>query len=248
MAISIWCACLSLCDDQGTIVRARDGVMELTGLPAADVVLGLIDLATPRLEPAILLGFPTDDVIHIVDFAAYLPTSPVRSQQEKKRNRVNQERFRTKITKLTTDIPKRVVNEVEEIYALYPRRCGHGLAVAKIHQALKKVGSVALRAAVMEFAKAVSLWPEDRKQYIPMPATWFNQERWNDDRGEWAPRMNGHEMPRGKRLALLKEAIAQHGANRDSVNHDPDNVTEGMLDEYNRLRRAYETLRNELLG
>lgn len=80
----------------------------------------------------------------------------------------------------------------ETIYLAYPRREGKGEAIKAIGKALKKVDSKILMEAVAEFSTAHNSWiPEDR-QYIPYPATWFNQERWNDDRSLWGKRSNGN--------------------------------------------------------
>lgn len=73
----------------------------------------------------------------------------------------------------------------EQIYGYYPRKVGKGSALKAIQRALKKTSPDALEAAVREYAAAVASWPKEERQFVPHPATWFNQERWNDDRAEW---------------------------------------------------------------
>ena len=76
-------------------------------------------------------------------------------------------------------------DQAEEIYQLYPRHAGKGAAIPAILKALKKSEFSALKERVTLFSECVSSWPKDEKQFIPYPATWFNQERWNDDESEW---------------------------------------------------------------
>lgn len=76
----------------------------------------------------------------------------------------------------------------EAIYALYPKKVGHGVAIKAIQKALKISGltELEMQGRVRSYAEAVKLWPEQDKTYIPMPSTWFNQQRYMDDPAEWA--------------------------------------------------------------
>lgn len=76
----------------------------------------------------------------------------------------------------------------EAIYALYPKKVGHGAAIKAILKALKTSGltELEMQGRVRSYAEAVKLWPEQDKTYIPMPSTWFNQQRYMDDPAEWA--------------------------------------------------------------
>lgn len=76
----------------------------------------------------------------------------------------------------------------EAIYALYPKKVGHGAAIKAILKALKISGltELEMQGRVRSYAEAVKLWPEQDKTYIPMPSTWFNQQRYMDDPAEWA--------------------------------------------------------------
>lgn len=71
---------------------------------------------------------------------------------------------------------------IDAIYQLYPRRVAKGAAREAIRKALKKTTAGVLQEAVMAYA--VAMKGRDRK-FIPHPATWFNQERWDDDREDW---------------------------------------------------------------
>lgn len=74
--------------------------------------------------------------------------------------------------------------EVERIYQAYPRKISPGDARKAIRKALAAVSFDELLEAVKAYAKSVN--GSDRK-FVPYPATWFNRERWNDDRAEWKP-------------------------------------------------------------
>jgi len=81
----------------------------------------------------------------------------------------------------------------EAIYMAYPRRAAKGKAIPAIVKALSLLSSreeigdpVAwLTAKVEEYAAAVATWPANELQYVPYPATWFNQWRYDDDPAEW---------------------------------------------------------------
>jgi len=74
-----------------------------------------------------------------------------------------------------------------EIYNLYPKKVGKEAALKAIVKALSKVDSSELIGAVAEFANAKR---GSDPQYIPNPATWFNQSRWEDDRSTWIDHKN----------------------------------------------------------
>lgn len=94
-------------------------------------------------------------------------------------------------------------DQVELIYRAYPRKVAKGAATKSIRKALTKVSFDALLAAVDEYARACKQTGKER-DFIPYPATWFNQERWDDDRTEWW--RGGHISPRGK------STVAEHNA------------------------------------
>lgn len=73
------------------------------------------------------------------------------------------------------------------IYAAYPRHVGRDKACKAIAGALARSGleSGALLARVRAYAEAVAKWPPADRDYIPHPATWFNQGRYADDPREW---------------------------------------------------------------
>lgn len=83
----------------------------------------------------------------------------------------------------------------EPIYQAYPRHIAKPKGLEAIAKALRRVPFDELMAAVREYAK--SRQGKD-PNLTPYPATWFNAERWNDDRTDWfrAERPASGERPR----------------------------------------------------
>jgi len=86
-----------------------------------------------------------------------------------------------------------------EIYEAYPRKVAKPAAIRAIIGALDKTPLEELLAKTNAYASAVAQWNDDEKQFIPHPATWFNQERYNDDPATWAKKggANGQRQQRG---------------------------------------------------
>ena len=62
----------------------------------------------------------------------------------------------------------------------YPKKVGKGAAKKAFEKARKKASIETLVTAVRR-QKCGSQWTKDDGQYIPNPATWLNQERWEDE-------------------------------------------------------------------
>jgi len=103
---------------------------------------------------------------------------------------------------------KKNTNTESESVAIYDayvkgKHVGRALALKAIRAALTKIRYAELLEAVQAFAAAKV--GADLK-YVPNPATWMNQERWNDDRSEWTrwkqsgrPRdLSRPDIPEGK--------------------------------------------------
>ncbi len=77
-------------------------------------------------------------------------------------------------------------SEIEKVYEEYPRKIGKGFAFKAIKKALEALDAEdpveAMRLRVREFAES----PAGHKgEFVPYPATWFNQKRYLDDSREW---------------------------------------------------------------
>ena len=100
-----------------------------------------------------------------------------------------------------------------KLYMAYPRHVARGVALRAIRKALLTEEFAFLMAAVTEYRGAreahVAL-DADNKSYTPYPATWFNQERYHDDRDEWYP--PGPEVPTELgRWSARRYGLAQQG-------------------------------------
>lgn len=71
--------------------------------------------------------------------------------------------------------------EVVNIYEAYPLKKGRPAALRAIRAALKKIDTDTLLARTQAFAKARN----GDLSFCPNPATWFNQERYNDKPETW---------------------------------------------------------------
>jgi hypothetical protein len=94
-------------------------------------------------------------------------------------------------------------SDAAEIYQLYPRKEARADAIKAIEKALRKVTAEALKEAVSAFANAKQ---GQEAKFIPHPATWFNGERWTDDRSTWAAwRQDGSTPAQPPRPAAARE-------------------------------------------
>jgi len=76
-----------------------------------------------------------------------------------------------------------LAGQAEQIYSAYPRKAERPRAIGSIKSALKKVKFDFLLERTQAFARAVA---GAEPRYIKHPATWFNNECWNDGEAEWA--------------------------------------------------------------
>ena len=111
-----------------------------------------------------------------------------------------------------------LLSDAEEIYQLYPLRVGKKNAIDAIKKALKKATKETLAEAVTAYAHARN----GEKQYTANPATWFNQERWLDDRDAWKPK-ESHQMSFGVKS---QPTIADRNPNakRENIKFDQDHI------------------------
>lgn len=84
-----------------------------------------------------------------------------------------------------------------QIYEAYPRKVGKPKALTAIRKQIQKFGFDLVKAATERFSAA---WKgETDLTYCPHPATWFNQERFNDAPETWNTNRNGSGKNGGNR-------------------------------------------------
>lgn len=76
--------------------------------------------------------------------------------------------------------------DFEVFWQAYPKKVGKQAAQKSFAKAIKQTDLQTLLAAI-ERQKRGSQWSRDNGQYIPNPATWLNQGRWEDEEMESTP-------------------------------------------------------------
>lgn len=71
------------------------------------------------------------------------------------------------------------------LYEAYPYHDAKPKALAAIEKALEREDYLHLMESTLAYAEATATWAAEDKRYIPLPATWFNGERYNGDRSRW---------------------------------------------------------------
>ena len=71
--------------------------------------------------------------------------------------------------------------EFDQFWSVYPRREGKGLAYSSFRRLSLEDGLLDKIISAVEIQKRSDQWTKDGGQYIPMPATWLNQRRWEDE-------------------------------------------------------------------
>ena len=77
--------------------------------------------------------------------------------------------------------PRGVVAGFEKFWEAYPRKVGKQVA-AKAYDRARKMTSLDNMLSAIERQKHSSQWKKDNGAYIPHPATWLNQGRWEDEK------------------------------------------------------------------
>ena len=88
--------------------------------------------------------------------------------------------------------PKPVASECEAVYAEYPLKVGKPVALRAIAKA------IAAGTSAQELLALTRAYREARAgntDFVPHPATWFNQRRFLDDPATWKPRQDHSQPP-----------------------------------------------------
>jgi len=96
-------------------------------------------------------------------------------------------------------------HQAEIIYEAYPRKVARPAAIQAIRRALQAKSFDWLLGQVERYAEAVD---GQSKKFVPHPATWFNQARYDDDPKEWAQSDTGPDLFGGIRQ-VQREMIGE---------------------------------------
>ena len=110
------------------------------------------------------------------------PDSPSKAPEIPSKASQKRDTERTRNVNGTTINDTVLLKEAEEVYEIYPRKVGKPKALASIAKILKLRKFEYIKERTTAFATA---WKGGDLTYCPMPATWFNQERFNDSPEEW---------------------------------------------------------------
>lgn len=114
---------------------------------------------------------------------------PANSEYENEYEIENETDIENEDSRVSDSVPKKSLQEerFDVFWKAYPRKSNKGGA----RKAWKKLSPdkelFAKIMAALEVAKKCEQWTKERGQFIPYPATWLNQERWDDDYGPASP-------------------------------------------------------------
>lgn len=101
----------------------------------------------------------------------------------------------TESDKDTKDLrPNKALDDFEKFWISYPRKIGKGAAKKSWIKAVKLASAQVIVDAVYQQRKGFNY--EDNKKFIPLPATWLNQERWLDEAREPSPAHAASNQPK----------------------------------------------------
>lgn len=198
----VWVTMMSMADRDGNVKAsvvglahlARKGLTEtqnaLAVLEAPDIHSGRKDLEGRRI-------IRIEGGWHLVTHAYYREIGMSEQQKDRTREKTRERVKRYRALQTVTPASASASGDASDIYDAYPRKVGRPKAIAEITKALKKTPFPDLLAKTQAFAKAqIGADP----QFIPHPATWFHQERFNDDPSTWQRNVNGKTPARREKI------------------------------------------------
>lgn len=131
---------------------------------------------------------PRNTLITVVNWSKYqVVGTQNETQTEHKRNtNGTQNDFLPITNKRIKEIKNKEKEKPEKtdfdlFWEAYPRKEGKGAARKSFEKAIKKGVTVDMLIDAVNRQRCGAQWTKDNGQYIPHPATWLNQERWEDE-------------------------------------------------------------------
>lgn len=87
--------------------------------------------------------------------------------------RINDKGYKEKV--------KKESDPFEDFWKVYPNKKGKGAARKAFENAIKKGVTSDMLIDAVNRQRCGAQWTKDNGQFIPHPATWLNQERWDDE-------------------------------------------------------------------
>ena len=131
-----------------------------------------------------------DDIYHITNWAKHQATEGMEKIREQNRERKKAERERRKALEPAAAAPALPAASEEKtpmqrrfdrFWKAYPKKVGKGAAEKSFAKYKPDDALTDTMIRSVEAHKRTTQWQRDGGQYIPNPATWLNQRRWEDE-------------------------------------------------------------------
>ena len=177
-------------NDSGYIPYSEEDLASLLGFELQTVRMGM-----KAMESRQMIDFD-DGMFHITNWDKYQSIESMDKIREKNREYVRRHREKKKLeaaAALALPAPAEddgktpMDRRFERFWKVYPKKVGKG-AAEKSFKKYKPDDALTDRMVTsVEAHKRSEQWKKDGGQYIPNPATWLNQRRWEDELEEEAP-------------------------------------------------------------
>lgn len=170
----------------------RDGFLVITNshVPYSEKDMAVMFEAEQDMLHRALMVFESfgmiellEDTYHITNWGKHQAVDGMEKIRQQGRERT--QRYRAKRAPAKPEKPEKKTQEkgarFDRFWAAYPKKVGKGAAekaFGKIRPS-EELTETMIRA--VEAAKTSTQWRRDGGQYIPNPATWLNQKRWEDE-------------------------------------------------------------------
>ena len=88
-----------------------------------------------------------------------------------------------------------VLSSFPKFWKLYPKRVGKGAAEKSWTKIKEPVKTLELIKIALEWQKQTEQWKKNNGQFIPGPAVYLNQRRWEDEQNQTQPPAVGNYIP-----------------------------------------------------
>ena len=188
----LWITILAMSDENGFVSSSRSGLQRAANLSQERFEEALTTLESPDLDSRSSEndGRRIDKIDGgwvITNFAKYRARTEVIKEQTRERVRKFREKdnvTQCNVTNVTETLPSASASSssFDTFWKEYPKKTGKGAAerawgkIKKPSEALQNI------ITALEWQKQSPQWTKDNGQYIPNPATYLNQRRWEDEK------------------------------------------------------------------
>lgn len=198
----LWITMLAMATKDGEVEASIPGLAHLAGLTVDETELALRTLLAPdpfsrSKENAGRRIETIDGGWVLINHAKYRAAMSQDDRREYMKLHMRAKRSKDVLANVSTGLAPLTQAEAEakedplpipaeeQVYAAYPKKVGRKEALRAIAKALKANTADKLLERTKAYAEAVANWPTDDMRFVPHPATWFNQGRYDDDPEQW---------------------------------------------------------------